>query len=92
MTQRQPIVHLREHIRHGAVILGEHFAGEAVDLVHVDAFVIAARQKEMVRIQQFEAEQCEDALHGKGATVDEITVEQIWIRWRWKTVNFKNVH
>lgn len=79
MAQRQPIVHLREHIGHLRRVFGDHLTGEAVHLVHVDRFVIAARQKEVIGIQQLEAEQREYAFDGERAAIDKVSVEQIRI-------------
>lgn len=46
----------------------------------------------MVREEQLESEECEDALDTEGPSIDKVTVEQIWIRFRWKSVLIKNVH
>lgn len=46
----------------------------------------------MIRIKQFEPKESENALNTEGSSVDEVTVEQIWIRFRRKPVFIKNVH
>lgn len=92
MAQRQPIVHLREHIRHGSAVFGDHLTVEAIHLVHVVTLVIAARQEKVIRIQQLEAKQCEYAFNAERATINKITVEQIWIRFGWKTIDFEHIH
>lgn len=77
MTKGQVVEDLREQLRHLAVVLALHLALEAVHLVHHVAFVVASREVEVLGVQQFEAEQSEDGLHGEGSTINEVAIEQL---------------
>ena len=58
-------------------VLGLDLALEAVHLVHRLALVVAARHEEVLRVEQLEAEQREDALDRERAPVHKVPVEQL---------------
>lgn len=45
----------------------------------------------MIWVEELEPKQREDALDGKGTSINEITIEQIRILLRWQAINLKNV-
>ena len=77
MSQRKPVVDLGEEIHHVGRVLGFHFALESVHFVHVFGLVVAPAHEEVVRVEQLEGEEREDALDREGAAVDEVAVEQV---------------
>ena len=60
-------------------------------LVHVLALVVAPRHEEVVRVEQLEPEEDEDALDRERAPVDEVAVEEVRVVSRRKAVQFENV-
>ena len=86
MSQWKPVVDLREEIHHVGRVLGFHFTLEAVHFVHVFGLVIAPAHEEVVRVEQLEGEEREDALDGEGSAVDKVAVEQVRVVLRWNAV------
>jgi hypothetical protein len=46
----------------------------------------------MIGVEEFVTQEDKNALHGKTASVDEISVEQIWICFRGFAIQLKDVH
>ena len=77
MREWKPVIDLGEEVHHVGRVLGFHLPFKAVHLVHVLGLVIATAHEEVVRVEQLEGEEREDALDREGAAVDEVAVEQV---------------
>ena len=91
MAEGQPVVDLGEEVDHECRVLGLDLAFEAVHLVHVLALVVAPAHEEVRGVEQLETEEDEDALHGEGAPVDEVAVEEVGVVSRGEAVQFEYV-
>mmetsp|Transcript_92004 Transcript_92004/g.259949 ORF Transcript_92004/g.259949 Transcript_92004/m.259949 type:complete len:302 (-) Transcript_92004:458-1363(-) len=91
VAQRQQTERFAEHLVEVRIILLGHFALKPIELVHVPCFVIASRQVQVVRVAQFPCEKREDHLHGKGASIHEVAVEEIWVVLRGDAIDLENV-
>ena len=92
VRERQPVVHLGEQLAHVGRVLRLHLPLEPVHFVHVLALVVAAGHEEGVRVEELEAKQDEDALNREGASIDEVSIEEIRILRTGKPVQSKDVH
>ena len=92
MTQRQPIVQVGKEIDHLIGVFSFDLSFEAVHFVHVLALVVAARHEKVVGIQEFVAEQDENALDRERTAVHKVSVEQVGILFRRLTIQLENVH
>ena len=92
MTQRQPIVQVGKEIDHLIGVFSFDLSFEAVHFVHVLALVVAARHEKVVGIQEFVAEQDENALDRERTAVHKVSVEQVGILFRRFTIQLENVH
>eukprot|EP01136_Pigoraptor_vietnamica_P006125 Opistho-1_new@38660 len=91
MGQRQPVEHFVENRDHLLVVLVLCLAVEAVHLVHVVALVVPAVHEEVVRVEQLEGEEREDALDGERAAVHKVAVEHVRVFPGRHSVELENV-
>ena len=64
---------------------------ESVDAVHVEALMVASGEVEVVGVQQLIGEEEDDDLHTEGASVYEVSVEQVWVGRGWRSVDGEEV-
>lgn len=46
----------------------------------------------MVGIEQLKAEESEDTLYRERTSVYEVAIKQIWILFRWQSIDLKDIH
>lgn len=76
---------------HCTVIFTQDFTSKAIHLIHVDGLMVAARHEKVAWIKKFEAKKRKNAFNREWATIYKVSVEEIWIRFRWKSIDLKNV-
>lgn len=91
VRKRNATEHLCEQLRHVVRVLGANLTLEAVHSIHHVTFMVATRHEKVIRIEELVAEHCENALDGERATIHEITIEQIRIRFRGWSIQFEDV-
>lgn len=53
---------------------------------------LTSAHKEVIRKQKFKSKQSENAFDTERSSINKVTVEQIWIGFRWKAVSFEDIH
>ena len=91
MAQWQHAEKLGEEIIGLHVVLLPHFALEAVHFVELLSLVVTPTHEEMLWQTHFPSEQSHDDLHSERASVNEVSIEHIWVLLRGITVDFEYV-
>ena len=91
VAQRQVAEELREEIVGLHVVLGLDFALEAVHFVELLSLVVTPTHEEMLWQTHFPSEQSHDYLYSERASVNEVSIEHIWVLLRGITVDFEYV-
>ena len=79
VTQRQMAEQYREEVICLHIILCLNFTFEAIHFIQLFGLVVTPAHKEMLREANFPCEHEHDNFNGEGASIDEVTVEEVWV-------------
>ena len=83
---------MREEVVSFHIVLGLDLTFKSIHFVELLSLVVSSTHKEVLREANFPGKHHHYNFDTEGATIDEVTVEQVWVLFRWISIQSENVH